>query len=151
MPESLHTRLIRWGFNLYPPYWGTGGQLTYIAADWHEVRVRLPLTWRTRNVVGTLFGGSLYGAVDPLYMIMFRRLLGPGYVVWDEAATIRFLKAGRGTLYATFTASPAHVAQLRSDLAEQSPLRRTYPVCLVDAAGTVHVEVDKTLYFRRRD
>jgi hypothetical protein len=31
-----------------------------------EVRVRVPLGWRTRNYVGTIFGGSMYGAVDPL-------------------------------------------------------------------------------------
>jgi acyl-coenzyme A thioesterase PaaI-like protein len=150
-PETWATRLARWRLNLFPCYWGTGASVTFIAGDWHEVRVRLPLTWRTRNVVGTIFGGSLYGAVDPLYMLMFMHLLGPKYVVWDEAAAIRFLKAGRSPLGATFTVSPAQVTQLRADLAHESPLRRTFQVCLVDSAGAVHVEVDKTLYFRRRD
>ena len=51
MPESFRTRLMRWGFNLWPCYRGTGGRVTFIAADWREVRVRLPLSWRTRNIV----------------------------------------------------------------------------------------------------
>ena len=55
-----------------------------------EVRVKLPLNWRTRNYVGTIFGGSLYGAVDPVYMIMLMKVLGRDYVVWDKAASIRF-------------------------------------------------------------
>jgi len=59
------------------------------------VRIRLPLIWRTRNYVGTIFGGSLYGAVDPIYMIMLIKALGPDYIVWDKAATIRFLRPGR--------------------------------------------------------
>ena len=58
-----------WKFNLFPAYRGTGGRLVSIADDWSEVRIKLRLTWRTRNYVGTLFGGSLYGAVDPLYQI----------------------------------------------------------------------------------
>src|SRR2546422_8429965 len=58
-------------------------------------RSRLPLSWRTRNYVGTIFGGSMYGAVDPVYMVMLIKLLGPGYTVWDKAAAIRFRRPGR--------------------------------------------------------
>jgi hypothetical protein len=48
--------------------------------------VKLPLWWRTRNVVGTIFGGSIYAAVDPFYMLMLIKVLGREYVVWDKAA-----------------------------------------------------------------
>lgn len=96
MAESLRTRLWRWGFNCFPAYRGTGGRVTYIAADWREVRIKLPLNWRTRNYVGTTFGGSLYGAVDPFYMIMLIKLLGPDYIVRDKAAAILFRKPGPG-------------------------------------------------------
>ena len=122
MPESFRTRLMRWGFNLWPCYRGTGGCVTFIAADWREVRVRLPLSWRTRNIVGTIFGGSLYGAVDPFYMIMLMKNLGPGFAVWDKAAAIRFRKPGR------------------------AKVDRTYTVMLVDERGVIHAEVEKTIY-----
>ena len=102
MPESLTTRMLRWRFNFFPAYRGTGGRITYMADDFHEIRIKLPLNWRTRNYVGTTFGGSLYGAVDPLYMVMLIKILGSGYIVWDKAATIRFKRPGRETLYAKF-------------------------------------------------
>ena len=76
MPESWPTRLARWRFNWFPAYRATGARITYIAADWREVRIRLPLSRRTRNYVGTIFGGSLYGALDPIYMIMLIKALG---------------------------------------------------------------------------
>jgi hypothetical protein len=62
MPESSQSRLMRWKFNLFPAYRGTGGRITYISDDLREVRVKIPLNWRTRNYVGTIYGGSLYGA-----------------------------------------------------------------------------------------
>src|SRR6266699_2279431 len=102
MPESRATRRTRWAFNLFPAWRGTGARVTYIAADWREVRVRLPLSWRTRNYVFTIFGGSLYGVLDPIYMIILIKSLGPHYVVWDKAAAIRFRRPGRTTLYARF-------------------------------------------------
>ena len=88
--------------NLWPCYRGSGARITYIAGDWKEVRVKLRLSLRTQNYVGSIFGGSLYAAVDPIYMLMLIKCLGPGYVVWDKAATIRFRKPGRSTLTATF-------------------------------------------------
>jgi hypothetical protein len=50
MAESFATRRMRWGFNFFPAYRGTGGRITYIAANFREVRIRLPLSWRTRLV-----------------------------------------------------------------------------------------------------
>ena len=67
MKESLRTRLLRWGFNFFPAYRRTGARITHIAADFGEVRVRLPLNRKTRNYVGTVFGGSMFGAVDGVH------------------------------------------------------------------------------------
>lgn len=146
MGESLRTRLTRWGFNLWPCYRGTGGRVTYIAADWREVWVRLPLSWRTRNVVGTIFGGSLYGAVDPFYMIMLMRNLGPRFTVWDKAAAIRFRKPGRSALSATFRLDEPELVEIRRLLLEQPKVDRTYSVLLVDEKGAVHAEIEKTIH-----
>jgi hypothetical protein len=151
MPESLRTRMWRWGFNFFPAYRGTGGRVTYIAGDWREVRVKLPLNWRTRNYVGTTFGGSLYGAVDPFYMIMLIKVLGPEYIVWDKAAAIRFRKPGRAKLTARFVVTDEELAAIRAAAAAQSSVDRTYVVELCDAAGVVHATIEKTIYIRRKD
>ena len=149
MPESWASRRMRWGFNLFPAFRGTGARVTYIAGDFHEARVRLPLSWRTRNYVGTIFGGSLYGAVDPMYMILLIKILGPRYTVWDKAATIRFVKPGRGTLYATFRIEETEIDAIRDALETASSVDRVYRVELTDTAGVVHAAVEKTIYIRR--
>ena len=146
----MNARLLRWKFNLFPAYRGTGARVTYIANDFREVRERLPLSWRTRNAVGTIFGGSMYGAVDPIYMIMLMAILGRDYVVWDKAATIRFRKPGQTTLTATFTIDDAELDAIRAATAGGQPIDRTYSVALVDDEGTVHAEVEKVIYVRRR-
>jgi len=148
MAESWRTRLARWRFNWFPAYRATGARIEYIAGDWLEVRVRLRLSWRTRNYVGTTFGGSMYGALDPIYMIMLMKQLGPEFVVWDKAATIRFLRPGRTTLRATFRLSEALVAEVRDDARTSGSVERDLQVDLVDADGQVHATCTKTLHFR---
>jgi acyl-coenzyme A thioesterase PaaI-like protein len=150
MPESLKTKLRRWALNFIPAYRGTGGWVSYISDDYTEVHVRLPLSWRTRNYVGTIYGGSIYGAVDPVYMIMLIKMLGRDYVVWDKAASIRFRRPGRTTLRAKFFVSPSEVEAIKSELRGRKSVDRVYAVELVDDAGKVHARVEKTLYIARR-
>jgi acyl-coenzyme A thioesterase PaaI-like protein len=150
MPESFTSRLLRWKFNLFPAYRGSGGRVTYIADDFHEVRVKVALSLRTRNAVGTIFGGSMYAAVDPIYMIMLMRLLGRGYVVWDKTASIRFRKPGRNTLRAIFRIDDTELAAIRAATATGESVDRTYNVDLIDAEGIVCASVEKVIYVRKK-
>ncbi len=149
MAESWRTRLTRWTFNWFPAYRGTGAWVTYIASDWREVRIKLPLNVQTYNYVGTIFGGSMYAAVDPFYMIMLIRNLGKDFVVWDKAATIRFKKPGRSTLYARFTLDEAELDAIRAESLMARSIDRVYRIDLTDAQGVVHAEIDKVIYIRR--
>lgn len=151
MSESLRTKLLRFAFNFYPCYRRSGARLTYVADDYSEVRVKLPLNWLTRGYWGTLFGGSMYAAIDPVLLVMLARRLGPDYVVWDKAATIEFKKPGRSTLYARFRIEEAEIAELKSLIERQGRIERSWPIELTDAAGTVHAAFTKTLHLRRRD
>lgn len=147
--ESARTKLARWRFNYFPAYRRTGARITYIASDWSDIHIELPLNWKTRNYVGTIFGGSMYAAVDPIYMIMLIKLLGSDYVVWDKEASIRFKRPGRTTLYARFTLSDADVADLRTELESKSKVDRVYDVDLTDRDGAIFASIRKTIHIRR--
>ena len=140
---------MRWRFNALPAFRGTGAWLTYLADDWSEVRLCLPLNWATRNVVGTIFGGSIGGALDPVYMVMLIRLLGPAYVVWDKSATLEFLRPGRTTLYSTFRVGEDELAAIRAAVAEHGRVEREYVVEMCDASGVVHARCRKLISIRR--
>ncbi|KTG10966.1 DUF4442 domain-containing protein [Haloprofundus marisrubri] len=149
MSESLRTRLSRLGFNLHPTYRSTGGRVRYIERDWSRIQVELPLTWRTKNVYGTMFGGSMYAAVDPVYVIMLNRRLGDEFTVWDRAANIEFKRPGDRTLYADFRVPDEEVEAIRETLEPGESTDREYDLQLFDADGDVYAEVSKTLYVRR--
>lgn len=148
--ESWYTRAWRWGFNFFPAFRGTGGRVTYIAADWREIRVTIPLNWRTRNYVRTIFGGSMYGAIDPMYMLMLIRILGPDYVVWDKFASIRFRRPGRERLFARFVVSSADLDEIRNGVAAGGKYEKTYVVELASASGEVHAICHKVIHISGR-
>lgn len=149
MSESWRTRLQRLGFNLWPSYRGTGGRVRYIAADWQEVRVEIPRNLRTRNYMGTTFGGSIYGACDPIYAMMLIQALPDEYAVWDKSATVRFRRPGTEDLYARFRISDEELAAIHRRLETEESVDREYEVDVVAADGTVHATVEKTVYVGR--
>lgn len=149
-PESGRTRIARWLFNLFPAYRGTGARIRYIAADYLYVHVAIPLSWRTRNYVGTTFGGSLYGAADPVYMVMLIKNLGPDFSVWVREGRIRYLRPGRGTLHAHFALSAEEIAAIREEARSGGAVKRLFETNLVDEDATPHAVVEQVLYVRAK-
>lgn len=150
MPENFKSRRFRWGFNFFPCYRGTGGRIIYIADDFHELRMKLPLNWRTRNYVGTIYGGSIYASIDPLYMLMLMHILGDGYVVWDKAAKIRFRRPGKTTLYANFLLTAGEIEEIKRLAETERSVDRIYDVELTDKDGVLHAVIEKTLYIAKK-
>jgi acyl-coenzyme A thioesterase PaaI-like protein len=150
MPESLATKIDRIKFNFFPAYRGTGARVVYIAEDYRDIRVKIPLSWRTRNYVGTIYGGSIYAGIDPIYMLMLIKNLGSDYIVWDKAAQIRFKRPGKETLYADFLLTEEELNEIKMLLANARSIDRIYMVKLADAKGKVHTEIEKTLYIAKK-
>jgi len=150
MSESFHSRLMRWKFNLFPAFRRTGGRVSYLSAELREIHIKLPLNWKTRNYVGTIYGGCMYGVVDGILMVMFINLLGREYIVWDKSGSIRYRRPGRSTLTAKFLISDEELASIRERLNEIEKFDREYHIELVDANGDVCAEIVKELHFRRK-
>lgn len=144
--ENLRSRLKRNLLNLFPAYRGTGARAVFLSHDFKEVQIRLPLYWRTRNYVGTIFGGSIYASADPIFMIQLIEILGKNYVVWDKSASVRFLRPGNQTLYARFVITDELLIQIKTDVANKQEIDLSLDVDFVDLEGTLYARVSKILY-----
>ena len=137
-------------FNIWPVFRGAGIRVTEIAPDFTAVTVELRMKLLNRNYVGTHFGGSLFAMADPFFMIMMMKRLGPGYVVWDKAGAVRFLRPARGTVTARFRLPDEEVARAKEMTASGAKYEPVFRVDIVDADGAVVADVEKTLHIRRK-
>lgn len=146
LTESLSTRLYRYVMNAFPAIFGTGVKILFIEDKWHEVQLRLGINFWSRNYVGTIFGGSMFSATDPFYMIMLHRILGKGYVVWDKSATIRFKRPGTEKIYARLILSPDFIEKVVSEVQEKGEMSYELKVNWVNKHDKIVAEIDRTLY-----
>ena len=145
----LHSRRYKW-INFYPPLLGAGIRVLHKQSDDYTIKVQLKLTRLNFNVVGTHFGGSLYAMCDPFFMLILLEHIGRDYIVWDKAASIQFLKPGRGTVTATFHIPPEQIAELQAQADREGKIEPLFNVDVIDEQGEVVAKVEKRLYIRRK-
>jgi acyl-coenzyme A thioesterase PaaI-like protein len=150
MSESFETKKQRFFFNFFPCYAASGAKVTYIAADYRQVKIELKLSWLTKNYVGTIFGGSMFAATDPMFMIMLIKILGKDYIVWDKAGSIKFIKPGKEKLFATFTVTDQDLSDIEEKLSVSHKTEKNFRVDLVDKDGTVCASAERLIYIRRK-
>jgi len=153
---SFHQRLLFKFINFWPPFLGAGIRLKRVSRDFTEAEVELKLRFWNRNYVGVHFGGSLYAMTDPVYMLLameqFRsRGWLQDYVIWDKAASIRFKMPGRTNVRAQFKLTDAQVNEFKRLTDEQGRYEAKLPVQITNPEGELIAEVEKTLYFARKD
>ena len=92
----------------------------------------------------------MFGAVDGIHLVMLIKLLGPDYVVWDKASTIRFKQPGRTALYARVTFDERELESIRAELIDKPKLDRVFHIYLSDGVGNIYASIDKTIHIRRK-
>ena len=141
---------LKFFFNISPMYRRTGGRIVTASENLDYVKIKLKLNYKTRNYVGTMYGGHMYSCVDGIYMVQLINLLGKSYVVWDKAATIKFKRPGTSTLFAEFSISEDLLDTIKADVEEQDEIDLKLDVNLVDAQGKVYAEVEKIIYVAKK-
>lgn len=138
-------------FNVSPMYRRSCGKLYFVSDDLHLVKVKIPLTYRNKNYVGSMFGGSLFSATDPIYMIQLMQILGNEYVVWDKATNIRFKKPAYNHAYVDFEFSTDEIETIKKLVHNKNETDFVKNLLITDGNGTVFTELEKTLYISSKE
>ncbi|MDT7832080.1 DUF4442 domain-containing protein [Flavobacteriaceae bacterium S356] len=139
--------IFRYGFNISPMYRRSTGRIIEVSEDILSVKIRIPLSYKNSNYVGSIFGGSLFSATDPIYMVQLIHILGDKYVVWDKESTIKFKRPAKEAVYADFNFSPEEIDQIKKDVAQNNEIDIKKTLNITDQQGSsIIAEVSKIIY-----
>jgi hypothetical protein len=144
-------RAFKFFFNISPMYRRSGGRIVNASENLEFIKIKIKLNYKTRNYVGTMYGGHMYSCLDGIYMVQLINLLGKSYVVWDKAASIKFKRPGTSTLFAEFIVSKELIEKIKVDVASQNEIDLKLDVNLIDSNGKVCAEVEKVIYISSKD
>src|SRR3569833_1741904 len=70
MKKPVSARLARNLMNIAPCINSSSGRVLAISEDFRQLRVRHKHTRQTHNQERTIYGGSMFSAIDPFFMLM---------------------------------------------------------------------------------
>lgn len=139
--------LFKYGFNLSPMYRRSTARITNISEDLLKVEIKLPISYKNKNYVNSIFGGSMFAAVDPIPMIQLINLLDQNFVVWDKSAEIYFKRPAKEDLYAAFIFSLEELEEIKNKVKQQNEVEIVKTTLLTNKEKSVtYCEVRKTIY-----
>ena len=127
-------------------YRRTTAKLIEVSDDLHKVVISLNLNWKNKNYAGSIFGGSMLAATDPIYMIQLIQILGDDYVVWDKAVEARYRKPAKSRIYGEFIFSEEEIEVIKKDVATKNEIDIVKTMNLVDTKQQIIATFNKTLY-----
>ena len=139
--------LFKYGFNWSPMYKRSTAKIIAVSEDISEVKIKLSLNWKNRNYVNSIFGGSMFAAVDPIPMTQLLNVLGDDYIIWDKSAEINFKRPAKETIYADFTCSFEEVSAIKQRLKTENEIEIVKTTELTNKEqSTIFCVVHKTIY-----
>jgi hypothetical protein len=83
-------------------------------------------------------------------MLMLMENLGPGYIVWDKAGSIRFRRPAKGTVRAEFRLTEEQIEAVRRAADAQAKVEPVFTVEIRDRSGEVVAMVERTVHVRKK-
>ena len=155
-PQQPSIRLLKpWQLRLmlnwFPPLLFQRIKVLKISDDFLHVRLRARHSLWNRNLNGTIYGGTIYSAADPMFPVMYWQALahrGLALQTWLMATEARFVKPGATHLDFDFRLSEDDIDSAEEELNRRGKAVRTHSVKAVDADGMVCAEFELVSYLR---
>ncbi|WP_109831173.1 DUF4442 domain-containing protein [Reichenbachiella versicolor] len=138
---------FKYAFNLSPMYRRSTGRVIEVSESLLQVKIKIPISYKNRNYVNSIFGGSMFSATDPIAMIQLIYILGEDYVVWDKSSEIRFRKPAKQDLYAQFEFTAKDIENIKKRIDLENEINFPITVLLTDESKSqVFCKINKVIY-----
>ena len=131
----------------YPPFFFMRVKVLYLADDWSEARLRLPLNVFSKNMGDAMFGGYIACLADPIAALACVKRF-PGTDVWTRSSKVDFIKPGNSHLELRFKFDEDIYNKIEQELKESGKSNPTFEYSFYRSDGQVCAKVINTIAIR---
>lgn len=149
---KLTPKMLTWILRFYPPFLCQRIWVKKIHADFSQVDIKIFKSFLNINSNKTIFGGTMFSAVDPIHPILLDQLFQKnGYsktVAWLKSAKISYLKPAKKNLNFSITLAATDIEEAFQSLAQQGRVIKTFEINIYDMDGTLCARSQNEVYIR---
>ncbi|NBU70522.1 MAG: DUF4442 domain-containing protein, partial [Bacteroidetes bacterium] len=134
-PLVLKNWQILWMMRLFPPLLFNRIRLESLSPDLMHCRVRIAHSFINRNLQGSVFGGTLFSALDPFLPVMMWQIFarrGQKLESWLKKAEIDYLKPSSTTMMIDFRLTEGDIQEAEHSLVQKGKFEKWLPAEAID-------------------
>ncbi|MEJ6979936.1 DUF4442 domain-containing protein [Pedobacter sp. P351] len=144
-------RALKWAMRFYPPFLIQGIWTQKFENEFRGVRVKICKNIFNTNYNRSIFGGTIFSAADPFYLILFYQILkkkGYNTKLWLKHATIDYVKPGNCNLYFSIHLTDENINEALHALDTSGKFIKVFPVKITNKAGAIYAVVHNEIYIK---
>ncbi len=148
----LSERNARWVLSLYPPLLFQRISVKRFGSGFRTAEVRIARSLFNRNYNKTTFGGTIFSAVDPVYVFMYWQIFArKGFTIqsWLKSASIDYKKPGDTALTIHFSLSEADIQEAEDELNRVGKFVKKHPIEIRNTRNELCAFAETEIYMRK--
>lgn len=151
-PRVWSERWFRLVLNLYPPFLFGRTRVVRVSPDFRSCTARVKPSFLTRNLEGSIFGGTIFSAADPFHALLYWQVFahrGVRVQAWLKSARIDYRRPASSDLTFEFELSDEDIDEAQIALDRDGRFAKTFKTEAIDRDGQVCAEIHTEVYLRR--
>lgn len=144
---------MTWALRIYPPLLFQRIWIRRILPGYRGIDVKVHYSILNRNSNGSIFGGTIFSATDPLYALLLDHLMrgqDMDVIVWLKSAQIQYLKPARNALFISIRVEEKTIQDAIESLHSTGKYVKTFNIELTDRTGEVYALAENEVYIKKR-
>ena len=148
---QLSPKMVRLILNLFPPLLFNRISIQSMSENFMEIKVRVRHSWMNKNFQRTIFGGTIFSAIDPYFPSMYWHVFSRKKIpieVWLKSAEINYKHPAKTDLSLVFTLKEEDIQTALKGLKKDGRFEVWHAVEAVDKNGTICAEAKVLVYLK---
>ncbi|MBI1221101.1 MAG: DUF4442 domain-containing protein [Bacteroidetes bacterium] len=151
---NISERQLTWLMRFYPPMLFQRIWVQKIHPGFRQIDVKINRSLFTNNLGNSIFGGTLFSAIDPFYALLLGQIMekkGIPVVVWLKSARIDYLKPARTDMHFSLEISEELIEEAIHHLKKEGKFVKELPAVLYDKNGAQCATATNEIYLKNKD
>ena len=149
---KLSPVILKWVMRIYPPFLFQRIWVQRIHKDFNGIDVKIFKSFLNINSNKTLFGGTIFSALDPIHSILLDQIFKlkgmKNTVAWLKSAQISYLKPGTTNLHFSIQLNPQDIEEAYATIQTNGKVIKTFTTEVFDKNGIKCTVCHNEVYIR---
>lgn len=149
--HKFNSKILRKILNYFPPLLVNRIKIVENDSDFMNLKVVIKYSWLNKNLQKSIFGGTIFSAIDPYYAIMYWQIFNKKNIpmeIWIKKVDINYCKAATSNLEIFFRLTNFDIKNALYNLSKKNKFEVWHNVSVVDINHEICAEANVLVHIK---